>query len=150
MELGLLARPSEALQHEVLLALKMDPTVDDQEIGVSAEDGIVTLTGNVPSLKASVAAERAVKRVGGVRSVANNLHVKAADEHTDTDIARDALHHLRNNVSIPLSVQAVVRDGWITLDGAVTWMHQRAAAENAVRYLSGVKGVSNEITLVAQ
>jgi osmotically-inducible protein OsmY len=147
MELGLLARPADSLQKDVLSALRRDPIVHAQEIGVAAEDGVVTLTGNVDSLGEAVAAERAVKRVDGVRSIANDLHVKQRTERTDTDIAREALHRLRNNVAIPLSVQAVVRDGHITLDGTVSWIHQRAAAESAVRYLAGVTGVSNDITI---
>jgi osmotically-inducible protein OsmY len=114
---------------------------------VTAEDGVVTLTGTVDSLAMKVAAERAVKRVEGVRSVANDLHIRARNERTDTDIARDAVHRLRNNISIPVTVQAVVRDGHITLDGTVTWMHQRAAAEIAVKYLAGVKDVSNQIVI---
>jgi osmotically-inducible protein OsmY len=147
MEMGLLARAPEALEHDVRVALSGDPLVHGQEIGVAVEDGVVTLNGNVSTLREAVAAERAVKRVNGVRSIANALHIKALNERTDTDIAREALHRLRNNVAVPLSVQAVVRDGYVTLDGTVSWMHQRAAAENAVRYLSGVKGVTNQILI---
>ncbi|HJZ78324.1 MAG TPA: BON domain-containing protein [Vicinamibacterales bacterium] len=147
MELGLAARSAEALAHDVRAALAFDPIVEGVEIGVAVEDGVVTLSGSVESLREAIAAERAVKRVGGVRSIANGLHVKARNLRTDTDIAREALHRLRNNVAIPLSVQAVVRDGYITLDGTVSWIHQRAAAENAVRYLAGVKGVTNDILI---
>ena len=147
MELGLLARAPEALEHDVRAALNDNPLVHGHEIGVAVEDGVVTLTGHVGSLGEALAAERAVKHVDGVRSIANTLHVKARRERTDTDIAREALHRLRNNVAVPLSVQAVVRDGHVTLDGTVSWMHQRAAAENAVRYLSGVTGVSNQILI---
>lgn len=138
---------SQTLRTAVLSELDRDPRVRDWEIGVAAEDGVVTLTGRVESLAMRVAAERAVKRVAGVRSIANDLHVKAANERTDADIARDALHRLRNNVAIPEGVQAVVSDGFITLDGTVHWMHQRAAAEHAVKYLAGVKGVTNGINL---
>src|SRR4029453_15267911 len=109
--------------------------------------GAAARTGRGESLREAVAAERAVKRVHGVRSIANDLHIRARYERTDTDIAREALHRLRNNVAIPLTVQAVVRDGHITLDGVVSWAHHRAAAENAVRHLSGVKGVANAILI---
>jgi osmotically-inducible protein OsmY len=146
MEVGLLARSAEALEHDVRAALT-DPVIAGSEIGIAVEDGVVTLTGNVASLRAAVAAERAVKRVDGVRSIANGLHVRVSSDRTDTDIAREALHRLRNNVTVPLTVQAIVRDGHIRLDGSVTWAHQRAAAEAAVRYLSGVKGVTNEIVV---
>ena len=147
MEIGLIARSAEILEHDVRAALDIDPLIDGQEIGVAVEDGVVTLTGNVGSVREAVAAERAVKRVDGVRSIANGLHVKVRNERTDTDIAREALHRLRNNVAVPLAVQAVVRDGYIRLDGMVTREHQRAAAEDAVRYLAGVKGVTNAILI---
>ena len=147
METGLMARSTEALEHDVRVALAIDPVIEGQEIGVSVEDGVVTLTGNVESVREAVAAERAVKGVDGVRSIANDLHIKVRNERTDTDIAREALHRLRNNVAVPLTVQAVVRDGHIRLDGVVNWEHQRAAAENAVRYLSGVKGVTNAVLI---
>ena len=147
MAFGLGVGSSEALRDAVLAEVDSDPAVHAWEIGVTAEDGVVTLTGTVDSLAMKVAAERAVKRVDGVRSVANDLRIRARNERTDTDIARDAVHRLRNNVAIPVTVQAVVRDGYITLDGTVTWMHQRAAAELAVKYLAGVRGVANEITI---
>jgi len=147
MEMSLPARSTEALEHDVRAALAFDPLIDGHDIGVAVEDGVVTLTGHVASVGAAVAAERAVKRIDGVRTIANALHVRARTERTDTDIAREALHRLRNNVTVPLTVQAIVRDGHIRLEGAVSWDHQRAAAENAVRYLSGVKGVMNEIVV---
>jgi hypothetical protein len=73
-----------------------------------------TLTGAVDSQAERVAAERAVRRADGVRSVANDLRIRARDERTDTDIARDAANRLRNNVAVPESVQAVVSDGYVT------------------------------------
>jgi osmotically-inducible protein OsmY len=147
MAYGLGLASAESLRDAVLDEIDNDPAVHAWEIGVTAEDGVVTLTGTVESLAMKVAAERAVKRVDGVRSVANDLRIRARNERTDTDIARDAVHRLRNNVSIPVTVKAVVRDGYVTLDGTVSWMHQRAAAEIAVKYLAGVKGVSNEIAI---
>ena len=139
---------SEALRDAVLAELDSDPAVHAWEVGVAAEDGVITLTGIVETQAYKVAAERAVKRVDGVRSVANQLRVRASNERTDTDIARDAAHRLRNNVAVPPTVQAVVSDGYVTLDGTVTWIHQRAAAESAVKYLRGVKGVENAIRIV--
>jgi len=139
---------SEALRAAVLAELNADPAVHAWEIGVAAEDGVVTLTGTVDSGGNKFAAERAAKRVDGVRSVANDLRVRTVNERTDTDIARDAAHRLRNNVAVPATVQAVVSDGYVTLDGTVTWMHQRAAAETAVKYLRGVKAVQNTIRII--
>ena len=147
METGLASRSAEALAHDVRAALAFDPVVDGDEIAIAVEDGVVTLTGHVESLREAVAAERAVRRVEGVRSIANALRVKSRDERTDTDIAREVLHRLRNNVAIPLSVQAVVRFGHVTLEGVVSWPHQRAVAEHAVRYLAGVKDVTNAILI---
>ena len=149
MVYGLVPGVSEALRDAVLAEIDGDPEVHEWEIGVAAQDGFVTLTGRVDSPAMKLAAGRAVKRVPGVRSLANDLHVRTASERTDTDIARDALHRLRNNVSIPEGVQAVVSDGFITLDGTVHWSHQRAAAEQAVKYLAGVRGVANAITVTA-
>jgi osmotically-inducible protein OsmY len=139
---------SEALRAAVLAEIDADPAVLAWEIGVAAEDGVVTLTGTVNSAVNKFAAERAAKRVDGVRSVANDLRVRTTNERTDTDIARDAAHRLRNNVAVPATVQAVVSDGYVTLDGTVTWMHQRAAAETAVKYLRGVKAVENTIRII--
>ena len=147
MTVAMVTSAEDALRQAVVSELSADPAVRGIEIGVAVEDGVVTLTGHVESLQARVAAERAVKRVEGVRSLANDLLVKQRGERTDTDIAREALHRLRNNVSVPPEVQAVVSDGCITLDGTVTWMYQRVAAENAVRHLRGVKNISNDITL---
>ncbi len=147
MTLTTMASIEETLREAVVSELAADPSVRDIEMGVVVEDGVVTLTGHVESLRARIAAERAVKRVDGVRSIANDLLVKQLGERTDTEIAREALHRLRNNVSVPAEVQAVVSNGCITLDGTVTWMYQRVAAENAIRHLRGVKSISNEITL---
>jgi osmotically-inducible protein OsmY len=147
MENGLLARSTEALEHDVRAALSFDPALDGHEIGVAVEDGVVTLTGSVGTVREALAAERAAKHVDGVRSIANSLRIKVRHERTDTDIAREVLHRLRNNVAVPLTVQAIVREGLVRLDGAVTWEHQRAAADSAVRYLSGVKDVVNDIVV---
>jgi osmotically-inducible protein OsmY len=148
MKVTLLDRGPATMRDLILAELARDPHVDVTQMAVAAEDGVVTLTGAIESLAMSVAAERAVKRVPGVRSIANDLHLRTPAERSDTAIAREALHRLRNNLSVPLSVQAVVHEGHITLDGTVSWLHQRAAAESAVRHLAGVKGVSNEIVIV--
>jgi len=149
MTFATIASAEDELREAVLNELAADPGVRGIEIGVAVEDGVITLTGHVESLQSRIAAERAVKRVDGVRSIANDLLVKQQGERTDTEIAREALHRLRNNVSIPPEVRAVVSNGCITLDGTVSWMYQRVAAENAVRHLRGVNSISNDITLRA-
>jgi osmotically-inducible protein OsmY len=148
MSHGLAQSAPEALRDAVIAEIDGDPALHPWEIAVAAEDGVITLTGTVERAGFKVAAERAAKRIEGVRSIANELRVRGQNERTDTDIARDAAHRLRNNLSVPEGVQAVVSDGSITLDGTVSWMQQRAAAENAVKYLRGVKGVTNNIHLV--
>lgn len=146
----LLPRTSAAaVRDAVLREIDSDPVVRESEVAVAAEDGLVTLIGCVASRDEKIAAERAAKRVPGVRSIANDLHVKGRRERSDTDIARDALHALRNNRAVPASVQVVVFDGFITLDGTVSSMHQRLAAECAVKYIQGVKRVNNDIALEA-
>jgi len=145
---GLVFSAAESLRDAVIAEIDSDPALHAWEIGVAAEDGVITLTGTVESMTCKVAAERAAKRIQGVCSVANDLRVRRPNERTDTDIARDAAHRLRNSVGVPAGVQAVVSDGYITLDGTVSHMHQRAVAETAVKYLRGVKSVANNIQLL--
>ena len=145
---GLVSGTTESLRDAVLDEIDRDPALRAWEIGVTAEDGVVTLTGTVESHAERVAAERAARRVEGVRTVANDLRVRGRNERTDTDIARDAAHRLRNNLAVPETVQAVVSGGFVTLEGTVRWMHQRAAAETAVKYLRGVKKVENGIRVL--
>jgi len=143
----LLRSPGAGMRDAVLSEIQRDPAFHNSEVNVAAEDGLVTLTGRVVSRGIKVLAERAAKRIPGVRIVANDLDVKSRREQIDTDIAREALHGLRNNRMVPVTVQAVVSDGFITLDGTVSSMHQRVAAESAVKYIHGVKGVANDVSL---
>ena len=114
-------------------------------VGVSARDGVATLTGYVDTYVAKLAAERAARRVYGVRAVANELDVKLAQERIDPDIAQDALTALKNRIDVPLGIAVTVRQGYISLTGTVAWMYQKVAAERAVKYLRGVRGVLNRI-----
>lgn len=138
------------LQRDVLNELAWEPSVAPAHIGVSVKDGIVTLSGHVSSYWEKYAAERAAKRVYGVRAVANELDVKLPGDskRTDEDIARAAVNALRSNVSIPADrVKVTVSKGWVTLEGEVDWQFQKNAAEHAIRHLSGVIGISNLITV---
>jgi osmotically-inducible protein OsmY len=138
------------LQRDVLDELKWEPEVEATHVGVSVKDGVVTLTGHVPSFGEKYAAEKAAKRVLGVKGVANELDVKLPDssKRTDEDIAIAAVKALENTVSLPKDkVKVVVRSGWITLEGEVEWQYQKDSAERAVRYLTGVVGVSNQIKI---
>ena len=138
------------LQHDVLDELKWEPSVNAAHIGVTAKDGIVTLTGHVPSYAEKYAAEKAAKRVYGVKAVANELDVKlpGSSKRTDEDIATACVNALKSSYSVPQDkIKVVVNNGWVTLEGEVEWQYQKEAAERAVRYLTGVVGVSNSITV---
>jgi osmotically-inducible protein OsmY len=133
----------------VMRQLEADPRVDASEIGVSATDGAVLLSGFIDTYEGKLAAERAAKRVRGVRAVANDLQVKLRLARTDDDIARDAAHALQLRKAIPDKVQAAVHQGHVTLTGTVSWLFQREVAEEVVRYLPGVVQVINRITVVS-
>ena len=138
------------LQRDVLDELKWEPSVNAANIGVAVKDGIVTLTGHVPSYWEKYAAEKAAKRVHGVKAVANELDVKlpGSSKRTDEDIAAACVKALDSSVSVPKDkVKVIVNNGWVTLEGEVEWYYQKDAAERAIRYLTGVVGVSNRITL---
>jgi osmotically-inducible protein OsmY len=125
--------------------LSWDPEITSRTIGVVADDGVVTLSGFVPSYAERIAAERAALRVQGVRAVANDLKVSLQTEHLDSDIARRAATALENHLSIPKTVKAAVRSGHVILEGTVPWMYQRHSAEYAVRHVAGVRSVLNLI-----
>jgi osmotically-inducible protein OsmY len=139
------------LQKKVLDALDWEPSLDASRIGVAVNDGIVTLNGQVPSWAELWTAERVIKRMTGVKGVANDLEVKLPGDaqRTDTDLAAAAVRAMEWDVQVPnQKLQVRVANGWLTLEGKVEWQYQREAAERAVRHLLGVRGVSNQITLV--
>ncbi|HEV3444755.1 MAG TPA: BON domain-containing protein [Gemmataceae bacterium] len=134
------------LQRQVMEELRWEPSVNAAHIGVAVKGGIVTLTGHVPSLAEKFAAEQAAKRVQGVRAVANELDVKLPGDsrRTDEDIARAAVFALQSNTLVPADkIKFAVTEGWIKLEGAVEWEYQREAAEEVLRNLPGVTGISN-------
>jgi osmotically-inducible protein OsmY len=135
------------LHDSVQRQLEWDPEIEAGDIAVIASDGVITLTGFVHSYAAKLAAERSVKRVRGVRGVANDIQVTPLGERTDSDIARDAVHALRAHTEVPGTVTVTARYGFLTLEGTVEWMFQKSAAGLAVAYLDGVKGVSNLIAV---
>jgi len=133
------------LRDSVIRQLEADPAFDATMIGVTNSDGVVTLSGFVDTYAARLSAERAARRVYGVKAVANELEVRLAQERIDPDIARDAVHALQNRLDVPAGLQVTGRDGHISLGGSVEWKFQKDAAERAVRYLRGVRGVFNNI-----
>jgi osmotically-inducible protein OsmY len=141
-------KSDDELRRDVERELEWEPAVDERRIGVSVIDGVVTLIGHVPTYSQRWKAERTVERVEGVRGVANELEVRLAGEVTDTDIAKAAVDALSRDITVPSDqVKVKVDKGWVTLTGEVNWDFQRRAAERAVRNLSGVRGLSNLITV---
>jgi osmotically-inducible protein OsmY len=143
----------KVLRQIVIDELDFEPSIDAANIGVAVENGVVTLTGHVGSYAEKHAAERAVQRVRGVRAIAEEIAVRCpSDKKTaDDQIAGRAVRILDWYAQIPKGALRVkVRNGWITLAGNVSWQYQRAAAESAVRRLSGVTGVTNLIEIMPQ
>jgi len=143
-------RTDMELQKDVVEELKWEPRLTEDEIGVAVKDGVVTLTGFVPDYAQRRTAAKAAERVNGVRAVAQELVVKVPDmfRHSDTELAHRVVNALAWDVEVPNEkIKAKVENGWVTLEGTVDWQYQRNAAERAVRYLGGIKGVSNTITI---
>jgi osmotically-inducible protein OsmY len=144
------SRTDKEIQEEVLTELNWEPRVQPNEIGVIVKNGVVTLTGSVDSYAKRWAAEDAARRVRGVRAVANELEVRLgfSSKRSDADIATAAANALKWDPFVPEDkLQVTVSDGWVTLRGEVEWQFQREDAERAVRHLTGVKGVTNLITV---
>ena len=138
------------IQIDVLDELRWEPSVNATDIGVTVKDGVVTLEGTVDSYAEKSAAERAVKRLPEVKGLAVELEVKlpGSSERTDADIARAAENALQWNILVPRNrITVTVEKGFLTLEGEVDREFQRSAAERAVHHLTGVKGVSNQITI---
>lgn len=133
------------VREEVRRQLDWDPDVDNSAVGVVAKTGVVTLTGFIDSYAGKLAAERAAKRVRGVRAVANDIEVRLRLERTDADLARDAARALELRIGVPDGVQAVVHNGYLTLTGKVSWIAQKKNAEKAVQHIRGMKGIFNHI-----
>ena len=140
------ARTDNSIREDVLRELEWDPEIGSNDIAVAVKDGVVTLTGFVPSYWEMDAAEKAAKRVYGVKGVANDIEVKLFWQRTDPEIARDAVHELQSHVSIPADqIKVIVKSGRVTLEGTVDWEYQKSLAKSAVKKLKGVTGVTNKI-----
>ena len=138
------------LQRDVFDELKWEPAVHSTNIGVIVKDGVVTLEGVVDSYPEKWAAERAAKRVSGVKALALELEVKlpGSGQQTDADIAEAAENALKWDVLVPQDrIKVTVEKGFLTLEGQVDWQMERSAAERAVLNLTGVMGIANEITI---
>lgn len=138
------------LQKNVIEEMVWEPALNATEIGVAAKDGVVTLTGKVHTYAQKYAAEKAAHHVAGVKALANDLEVHLLPQHTrnDPEIAHAVLTAFAWNVAVPEDkIQVDVEDGWVTLRGTADWDYQRRAAEASIRWLTGVRGVSNLIAV---
>ena len=137
------------LQSDVEQELRWEPAVRSERIGVSVAGGVVELDGHVDSYFEKWAAERAAMRVSNARAVASQImvDVPSSATRTDADIARAALDHLEWNACVPDTVRVQVTGGRVELKGTAEWQFQREAAEGAIRWLTGVRGVTNEIAI---
>ena len=143
-------RSDSEIEKDVKAELEWDPDLDATDIAVSVKNGVVTLTGFVKSYTDRYEAETAAKRVAGVVAVANDIEVRmpSVDERPDPDIAREAAAAIKSQLPISSeNIKIIVKNGWVTLEGEVEWQYQRQTAENVVRRIKGVKGVSNTILL---
>jgi len=138
------------LQQDVINELKWEPSINAAHIGVEAKDGVVTLSGHVDTFTEKWNAERAAKRVSGVKVLAIDIEVKLSSSTTpdDTEVAKAIRHAWAwSSYRFPESVRAEVDGGFVTLSGEVEWQYLKEAAANAVRFLKGVTGVINLITI---
>lgn len=141
------------IQKNITDELSWEPSLRNDDIAVGVRDGVVTLGGFVDSYADKSKAERVAGRVKGVRALADELEVKlpTGSERADPDLARAAIDALQWNIAVPHDrIRVKLEKGWLTLEGQVDWYYQKQAAERAVRYLRGVRGVSNLITLSAR
>lgn len=138
------------LKQDIIDQLKWQNDIDETQIGITVKDGLVTLTGLVFSYPIKLAVEDAVKKVAGVKAIAEDIKVGYISElnKTDTEIANSAVNAIEWNASVPNDkVLVEVENGWITLSGTLEYSYQREAARRTVEYLTGVKGVTNNISL---
>jgi len=144
-----MTKTDDQLKRDIEAELSWDPKVNAAEVGVSVNEGAVSLLGTVDTYAQKWAAEDATKRVAGVRTVAQDLTVKIRNEHkrSDTDIAEAIQSVLEWDVLVPEEVTAKVHNGMVTLEGQVSWHFQRESAERAVRNVTGVINVLNSTTM---
>jgi len=142
--------PDSQLRERVMQEIDWEPEIMSTDIAVGVDDAVVTLTGFVHSYTEKLAAERAAKRIYGVKGVANDIEVKSGASLSDPEIARNAVTALETRANVPDSrIKVTVQSGWITLEGDVDYQYQRMAAESAVKSLIGVRGLTNKISLKA-
>ena len=147
-------KTNEILQKDVQDAIKWEPLLNAAEIGVTAKDGVVTLTGTVDIWAKKSEAEDAAKKVAGVKAVVEEIKVQSlcnCTKKSDEQIATEVLNALKSNWEIASDkIQVKVEDGWVTLSGELDWNHQKEATRTATANLSGVKWLTNNITIKSE
>jgi len=145
-------KSNESLQKEVQDAIKWEPLLKAAQIGVTVDDGLVTLTGTVDSYVKKTEAETAAKKVAGVKAVVEKIEVKfgESDAKDDNDIAKEVINALKWNWQVPNDkISIKVENGWVNLYGDLQWNYQKDAAKAAIKNLLGVKGVINDIKIAS-
>lgn len=147
-------KTNEELQCDVENAIKWEPLLDAAEIGVTAKDGIVTLTGTVDSYAKKTEAESAAKKVAGVTALVEDIKIEYGSywaKKNDNEIADEILNAFKWNTEVPAdNLKVKVENGWVTLEGELGWNYQKEAAKDAVKNLLGVTGVSNNIKIKSE
>ena len=139
----------KTIRQHVLEELEFEPSIDAAHIGVSVENGVVTLTGHVRTYGEKIDAEDAAQHVKGVKAIAQEIEVRYPFEKQthDDQIAKRAADALAWGLVPKDSVKVTVQKGWVALTGEVEWHYQKVAAEASVRKLEGVAGVTNRVTI---
>lgn len=138
------------IQKDVIEELKWEPSVNHEHIGIAVSDGIVTLSGAVPTFIEKHNAEIAAQRVSGVKAIVEKIEVKLPGSlvRDDEELAKAIVNQFQWSSLVPKDqIKAKVSNGWVTLTGEVVWEYQRKAAERLVRELTGVKLITNNIAL---
>ncbi len=138
------------IQNDVMEQLKWEPFLNASQIGVSVKNGIVRLSGQVDAYSKKALAERAAKKITGVKAIAEDIHVGISPDYrkTDAEVAQAVLDSLKWNTMIPDErIKIRVEDGNVKLEGEVEWEYQRVQAKSAIENLAGVRSVANLITV---
>ena len=146
-------KTNEELQQDVEDAIKWEPSLNAAEIGVTAKDGIVTLTGIVNSYAKKLEAEDAAKNVAGVKAMVEKIDIKfgVSGVKNDNDVASEVVNAFKLSWEVPEdNLKVKVEHGWVSLAGDVEWNYQKEAAKKAIKNLAGVKGVTNNITIKSE
>jgi len=150
---NLMKKSDDVLRKEVMEAIKWEPVLEPNKIEVSVQEGIVTLAGTVDNYNQKKEAEHIVKDISGIKTIIDDVMVDLSFStiRNDKEIARAVIKALDGKRVIPnRRLRVTVEDGWVTLEGILHWNFQRKTADNAIRYLEGVRGVIDKIKIQAE